>query len=74
MQVICYGSAPTETKPRNRGKLTKDGEEAKQRRDFRRNPMGAQEHTSRHSLASNQGSWAFVPPHPTQPLAMGEGG
>lgn len=72
MQVICYGSAPRETKLRNRGKLTKDGEEAKQRRDFRRNPLGAQEHTphTQFSLKSRELGFCATPPY----TAIGYGG
>ena len=50
MWVISYGNAPWETKPRNGRKQTRDEEEAKQRCDFRRNPIGAQEYTLQFGL------------------------
>lgn len=48
----------------NHRKQGKDGEEAKQRYDFRRNPIEPHRQTLHHSLASNQGSWDFVSPFP----------
>lgn len=48
----------------NHRKQGKDREEAKQRCDFRRNPIEPHRHTWHHSLASNQGGRAFVSPFP----------